>query len=103
MPTARFYHPAFRLNRRGNGSRLFVALAMDWFKCDWEEDRESTQINQMVMLGSDGEVVAYHWLEGQYDRLPSLMADLVRRRVAVIATRRSASTCLCNYNSALTR
>jgi hypothetical protein len=37
---------------------------MDWFKCDWEEDRESTQINQMVMLGSDGEVVAYHWLEG---------------------------------------
>jgi putative ABC transport system substrate-binding protein len=30
--------------------------------------------------------VEYHWLEGQYDRLPSLMADLVRRRVAVIAT-----------------
>jgi ABC-type uncharacterized transport system substrate-binding protein len=28
--------------------------------------------------------VEYHWLEGQYDRLPSLMADLVRRRVAVI-------------------
>jgi putative ABC transport system substrate-binding protein len=30
--------------------------------------------------------VEYHWLEGQYDRLPSLLADLVRRRVAVIAT-----------------
>jgi putative ABC transport system substrate-binding protein len=28
----------------------------------------------------------YHWLEGQYDRLPALLADLVRRRVAVIAT-----------------
>ena len=29
--------------------------------------------------------VEYHWLEGQYDRVPALMADLVRRRVAVIA------------------
>jgi putative ABC transport system substrate-binding protein len=30
--------------------------------------------------------VEYHWLEGQYDRLPALMADVVRRHVAVIAT-----------------
>jgi putative ABC transport system substrate-binding protein len=30
--------------------------------------------------------VEYHWLEGQFDRLPGLMADLVRHRVAVIAT-----------------
>jgi putative ABC transport system substrate-binding protein len=29
--------------------------------------------------------VEYHWLEGQFDRLPAVMADLVRRRVAVIA------------------
>src|SRR5580693_7546072 len=34
--------------------------------------------------------VEYHWLEGQYDRLPALMADLVRRHVAVIATPGSA-------------
>jgi putative ABC transport system substrate-binding protein len=30
--------------------------------------------------------VVYHWLDGRYDRLPALMADLVRRRVAVIVT-----------------
>ena len=28
--------------------------------------------------------VELHWLEGQFDRVPVLMADLVRRRVAVI-------------------
>jgi putative ABC transport system substrate-binding protein len=30
--------------------------------------------------------VEYHWFGGEYDRLPMLMADLVRRRVTVIAT-----------------
>jgi len=38
--------------------------------------------------------VEYHWLEGRYDRLPSLMADLVRRRVAVIATPGTTSAAL---------
>ena len=30
--------------------------------------------------------VEYHWLDGQYEQVPALVADLVRRRVAVIAT-----------------
>ena len=38
--------------------------------------------------------VEYHWVEGQYDRLPALMADLVRRQVAVIATTGSVPAAL---------
>jgi len=30
--------------------------------------------------------VEYHWFRGQYDRLPALIADIVSRRVTVIAT-----------------
>ena len=38
--------------------------------------------------------VEYHWLEGETDRLPSLIAELVRRRVAVIATPGSTAATL---------
>jgi putative tryptophan/tyrosine transport system substrate-binding protein len=31
-------------------------------------------------------VVEYHWLEGHFELLPTVLADLIRRRVAVIAT-----------------
>jgi putative tryptophan/tyrosine transport system substrate-binding protein len=43
-------------------------------------------LNETGIIEGQNATVEYHWLEGQYDRLPSLMADLARRRVAVIAT-----------------
>ena len=43
-------------------------------------------LNETGYIEGENVMVEYHWLEGRYDRLPTLMADLVRRRVAVIAT-----------------
>ena len=43
-------------------------------------------LNETGYVEGQNVTVAYHWLEGHYDRLPALVAELVRRRVAVIAT-----------------
>jgi putative tryptophan/tyrosine transport system substrate-binding protein len=42
-------------------------------------------LNETGYVEGRNVTVEHHWLDGQYDRLPTLMADLVRR-VAVIAT-----------------
>src|SRR5262245_62801135 len=42
-------------------------------------------LNEAGYVEGQNVTVEYHWLAGQYDRLPSLMADLVRRRVAGLA------------------
>jgi putative tryptophan/tyrosine transport system substrate-binding protein len=43
-------------------------------------------LNETGYVDGQNLTVEYHWLEGQYNRLPSVMADLVRRHAAVIAT-----------------
>jgi putative ABC transport system substrate-binding protein len=43
-------------------------------------------LGEAAIVEGQNVMVEYHWLEGQYDRLPAVMADFVRRGVAVIAT-----------------
>src|SRR5262249_5379643 len=43
-------------------------------------------LSEVGVVEGQNVTVEYHWLEGRYDRLPALMADLVRRQVAVMAT-----------------
>jgi putative tryptophan/tyrosine transport system substrate-binding protein len=43
-------------------------------------------LNEVGVVEGQNVTVEYHWLEGRHDRLPALMADLVRRQVAVMAT-----------------
>ena len=51
-------------------------------------------LNESGYIEGQNVTVEYHWLEGQYDLLPTLMAELVRRQVAVIATPGSAPASL---------
>lgn len=51
-------------------------------------------LNETGYVEGQNVAVEYHWLNGQYDRVPALMADLVRRRVAVIVTPSIATVAL---------
>jgi putative ABC transport system substrate-binding protein len=51
-------------------------------------------LSQSGFVEGQNVAVEYHWLDGQYDQAASLMADFVRRRVAVIATPGSEVTAL---------
>jgi putative ABC transport system substrate-binding protein len=42
-------------------------------------------LNEMGFVEGQNVIVEYHWAEGHYERLPELAADLVSRRVTVIA------------------
>jgi putative ABC transport system substrate-binding protein len=51
-------------------------------------------LNETGYVAGQNVTVEYHYVEGHYDRLPALVADLVHRQVAVIATPNSANAAL---------
>jgi putative tryptophan/tyrosine transport system substrate-binding protein len=51
-------------------------------------------LNQLGFVEGQNITIEYRWADGQPDRLPTLAADLVRRRVAVIVTLDSSEAAL---------
>jgi aryl-alcohol dehydrogenase-like predicted oxidoreductase len=52
--------------------------------------RRRSALGETGYVEGQNVTIEHHWPEGQYDHLPVLMADLVRRRVAVIVIPSSA-------------
>jgi ABC-type uncharacterized transport system substrate-binding protein len=51
-------------------------------------------LNESGFVDGQNVRVEYHWLEGKYDQLPALVADLVTRRMALITTPASGPAAL---------
>jgi putative tryptophan/tyrosine transport system substrate-binding protein len=49
-------------------------------------------LNEMGFVEGENVTIEYRWVETKYDRLPALVADLVRRQVSVIVTRGAPPT-----------
>jgi putative tryptophan/tyrosine transport system substrate-binding protein len=79
---------AWPLAARGQTAVPVIAL-LDLGSADSSADRMNAfrkGLNEAGFAEGQNVRVEYHWLEGQFDRVPPLIADVVRRRVAGIAT-----------------
>jgi putative tryptophan/tyrosine transport system substrate-binding protein len=88
---------AWPLSTRAQQPELPVVAYIDGGTANAEATRLAAFRKGLGDIGyTEGRNVAveHHWLDGHYERLPALLADLVRRRVAVIATPASIAAAL---------
>jgi len=80
---------AWPLIARGQQSSLPVVGFVDVGSVDASASRAAAfrkGLNEAGYTEGQNVMVEYHWLDGRYDRAAAVMADLVSRQVAVIAT-----------------
>ena len=80
---------AWPLAARAQPRALPVVAFITGASADTQADRVRSfrkGLGEAGFVEGQNVTIEYHFLEGQFDRLPALMADLVRRRVALIAT-----------------
>ena len=80
---------AWPLIARGQQSSLPVVGFVDVGSVDASASRAAAfrkGLNEAGYTEGQNVMVEYHWLDGRYDRAAAVMADLVSRKVAVIAT-----------------
>jgi ABC-type uncharacterized transport system substrate-binding protein len=86
---------AWPVGARAQRMRLVAAVSGQSRDADARNEAAFRKgLNESGYVDGQNVTVEYHWLEGRYGDLPSLMADLVRRQVDVIATTGSAPAAL---------
>jgi putative ABC transport system substrate-binding protein len=87
MLRRRDFAAAWPLAARAQQAAMPVVAYVSGMSADVSADRLRAflkGLGEAGYVGGQNVTVEYHWLDGQYDRLPALVDDLVRRRVAVI-------------------